>query len=70
MKVILYTTHCPKCAVIEKKLGLAGIQFDVCEDVELMKARGWKKAPILEVDGQAMEFGDAAKWINTLKEGN
>lgn len=64
MEIILYTTHCPKCMVIEKKLQQKNIPFNSCEDVSTLVDRGFKQAPILFVDGQYLEFGDAVKWIN------
>ena len=32
MKVILYTIHCPKCDILEQKLNMKGICFEVVED--------------------------------------
>lgn len=69
MKIILYTTHCPKCTVIEKKLTAAHLDFETCEDQETMKKKGFNTAPIVEVDGKTMEFKEAVDWINLRKEG-
>jgi hypothetical protein len=30
--IVLYTTHCPKCRVLEKKLSDKGVKFETCED--------------------------------------
>ena len=62
--VTLYSTHCPKCQVLEKKLAKKGINFTLCDDVDFMRKQGWNEAPILEVDGQIMKFHDAVEWIN------
>lgn len=69
MKITLYTTHCPKCTVIEKKLTAAHLDFETCEDQEIMKKKGFNTAPIVEVDGKNMEFKEAVDWIKTVKEG-
>jgi glutaredoxin-related protein len=32
MKIILYTTHCPMCTVLEEKLQDANFEYDTVED--------------------------------------
>ncbi len=60
---ILYTTHCPKCRVLESKLNDKGLPYTVIDDMDEMVAKGFQAAPILEVNGEAMEFGEAIKWV-------
>lgn len=62
--VKLYTTGCPKCRVLEEKLD--GKKIDYVEETSQvnMRARGITKVPVLEVDGEMMEFYDAVKWVN------
>lgn len=60
----LYSTGCPKCEVIKKKLEAKNIKYIECGDVEEMKARGIRFLPVIEVDGQLLEFSEANKWIN------
>lgn len=62
--IIMYSTHCPKCLILEKKLNAAGIDYNICEDEALMKEKGFDFMPVLEVDGQIMNFGEAVKWVN------
>lgn len=62
--VILYSTNCPKCKVLEKKLRDKGIEFQVENDVDLMIEKGYLMAPVLVVDGKEYEFGEAVKWVN------
>lgn len=61
--ITLYTTHCPKCSVLQKKLDAAKIDFNVCEDVDTMIAKGMLSAPYLEVDGEMMDFVKAVNWL-------
>lgn len=61
--VTLYTTHCPKCRVIEKKLSQKNIEYKEISDQEVMIKLGFKSAPVLEVDGKYMNFGDANRWL-------
>ena len=65
-KVILFTTHCPKCNAIVKKLERAGIQYEVNEDIEEMRARGYTTAPMLDVDGTSYDFSQALKWLKEI----
>lgn len=62
--VTLYTTHCPKCVVLEKKLTSKNIEFNLVEDVDVMTEKGFMSAPMLEVDGEVMDFVTANNWIN------
>ena len=63
--VVLYSTHCPKCSVLEKKLKQANIEYTEINDVRTMLAKGMTSAPNLEVDGKLMGFTEAVEWINS-----
>jgi glutaredoxin-related protein len=62
-KVILYSTHCPRCKVLTLKLQQKGVEFEEINDVEVMTAKGFKEAPKLEVDGTVMDFKEAVDWL-------
>lgn len=62
-KVILYEHGCPRCKVLKMKLDQKGIQYEDVTDVEVMKDKGFKEAPKLEVDGVIMDFKDAVEWV-------
>lgn len=59
----LYTTHCPKCKVIEKKLAQKNIQYIEVSDIAEIQKLGFQSVPILEVDGKIMNMTDANRWI-------
>ena len=61
--VILYSTGCPKCQVLTKKLDAAGISYTVITNVDEMLALGIKSAPMLEADGNLMDFPKANAWL-------
>ena len=67
MNVILYSTNCPKCNVLKTKLELKNVSFDLVEDEDVMIAKGFSSAPMLEVDDNIMDFISALKWINELE---
>ena len=66
MKVILYTTHCPKCNVLMTKLKSKGVDYEEITDVDVMRDKGFMSAPMLEVDGKTMTFVEAIKWVNEV----
>ena len=59
----LYTTGCPQCKVLKSKLDTAGINYEVVDDIDLMRWLGIASAPVLEVDGQNLNFARAIEWI-------
>lgn len=62
-EVILYTTGCPKCAVLKKKLETAGIAYTVCDDITEMRRRGLLSAPALNIGGRILAFSEAIEWL-------
>ena len=63
MNVILYSTHCPMCRVLEAKLKKANIKYEEVNDIEIMTAKGFDTVPVLEVDGIYMNYKKASEWI-------
>lgn len=64
MNFILYSTGCPKCMILEKKLEQKGIEYTVNNDIDLMTQKGFMSLPMLDVDGKELEFGEAVRWLN------
>ena len=62
--ITLYTTHCPRCTILEKKLKEANIEFTICDDKEVMLGKGMDLMPVLEVDDIRMNFKQACDWVN------
>ena len=62
-KIILYTTNCPKCEILKEKLDSKNITYEVCSDIKIMVAKGFRSAPILEVDNKVLTFLEAVNWI-------
>jgi len=64
LKIVLYTTGCPKCKVLEKKLELKNIQYDIITNEEEIRNTGFLSLPILNVDNKFMPFTEAISWVN------
>lgn len=65
--IILYTAHCPKCNILEKKLISKNINFKINEDLEEMINKGFTSAPMLEVDGEIYDYKQAVNWVNSME---
>jgi hypothetical protein len=64
MEIILYSTGCPKCNVLKKKLAAKDITYTENNDTEQMASLGIDAVPVLSVDGKLLNFQEAAAWIN------
>ena len=65
MQIILYTTHCPRCTVLEKKLKQKNIPYLTIDDEEVMRKEGFTEVPMMKVSsGNPMNFKQANDWIN------
>lgn len=60
----LYTTGCPRCGVLKKKLDETKIAYTVIDDVDEMLKLGLRSAPALEVDGKLMGFAEAIRYVD------
>lgn len=64
MIVTMYSTHCPKCQVLEKKLQQKGIEYNVVTDTLEMGKMGIRSVPILSVNSELLDFKKAIEWVN------
>lgn len=62
---ILYSTGCPKCAILKRKLEERGISYTESNDIEQMEALGIQSVPVLSISGEMLDFSKAIHWINT-----
>lgn len=67
MKIILFSTKCPKCNVLEKKLKQKNISYEEVNDIEIMKEKGYLSVPVLEIDGVSMDFKTAFNYVESLR---
>ena len=64
--IILYTIDCPKCKVLEQKLKAKDIKYKAFTDVDEMIKKGLSTMPVLEVNGNILDFSAAVKWVNEV----
>lgn len=61
--VIMYTTHCPQCKVLEKMLNDKKIEYTQITDINIMKSKGIQSVPYLEIEGELKNFKESMEWI-------
>lgn len=61
---ILYTNNCPRCKILKRKLDEGNILYSTVDDTEVMIAMKFTTVPMLEVDGQFMNYYEAVKWVS------
>lgn len=64
--ITLYSTGCPKCLVLKRKLEDRGLPYTEVTDVQAMLDLGITEVPVMRVGDRLMPFGEAAVWVNTF----
>lgn len=64
--VKFYTIGCPMCNVLESKLKSAGIEYEKIESEDAIRDLGFTTAPLLEVNGQVMDFSKAIAYLRSI----
>ena len=63
--ITIYTTEsCPKCRILKNKLDEKGIAYEEFTDEAEMQRMGILSVPVMNVDGEVMEFPQAVQYIN------
>lgn len=55
--------NCPKCKILKDALKDKRIEYVECSDSEEIKKKNIIYIPVLEVDGQLLDFPKAFNWI-------
>lgn len=66
-KAILYSTGCPRCTVLKRKLDEKGVVYQEIEDVDEMMKLDIMEVPVLYIGGVLMNFTEAIEWVNGLE---
>lgn len=62
--IVLYSTNCPKCQILKKKLDTKGVNYSIVTDVNTMVAKGLNLMPMLQVEDKLLDFAQAVEWVN------
>ena len=66
-EIILFSSGCPKCKILESKLNQKEIKYEHITDIEIMLEKGFLSMPMLQVGETIMNFTQANTWINERK---
>lgn len=62
LPIVLYSTGCPKCRILEKKLEQKQVDFTLGNIQEVVDL-GYLSAPVLKVDNDYLDFSQAVKYL-------
>lgn len=66
MKITLYSTSNIESIELEKALKGKSLKYEKVADIETMQNKGFMSAPMLEVDGEVMNYINGRKWISEI----
>lgn len=68
MEIVFYSTGCPRCKVLKRKLEESGIAYVENNSVDEMLSLGIRQVPVLKVEDVMMNYTEALKWADRYKE--
>lgn len=60
----IYSNGCPKCRVLEAKLGAKNIEYDKTQNIEELSEKNFNSLPVLMVGDRYLNFVEANDWVN------
>lgn len=76
-KIIFYTTNCPRCQVLKKKMDSLGIEYELNNNIEEMALQGIQTVPMLRIEEELfdssslttlLDFSQAVKWLKEYEK--
>ena len=76
-KIIFYTTNCPRCQVLKKKMDSLGIDYELNDNIEEMALQGIQTVPMLRIEEELfdssslttlLDFSQAVKWLKEYEK--
>ena len=58
--------NCPKCKMLKQKLEDKHIEIEIINDYDVLCEKGIESVPVLEVNGEKMNYARANTYINNL----
>jgi hypothetical protein len=66
MGVKLFSSRCPMCLILEKKLKDKNIEFEIINDFKELPDLGFRSLPILRFGDKYMDFSDSMKFLSEM----
>lgn len=67
--ITVYTTGCPKCRILKQMLDSLELPYTENDDIKAMQDLGIQSVPVLEVDGDRMDFNAAVRYLTHREKG-
>ena len=67
--IILYSTGCPKCEILKKKMGEKNISYTEINDTNIMIKKNITFVPVLEINEKILNYKEAVDFVNSYTEG-
>nr|DAT96328.1 MAG TPA: NrdH [Bacteriophage sp.] len=64
--IILYSTGCPKCEILKKKMGEKNISYTEINDIDIMNEKNITFVPMLEIEGKLLNYRESVSFINSI----
>lgn len=62
--MVLYSTGCPRCKILKKKLDESGIEYTENKNVDEMLSLGISEVPVLDINGKLLNFNSSIEWLS------
>lgn len=66
--IILYSTGCPKCNILERRLTNDKIEFSITNNVDKLIDMGFQNAPVLQIDDNFIDYTNAMKLLKVYED--
>ena len=66
--IILYSTGCPKCNILERRLTNDKIEFSITDNVDKFIDMGFQNAPVLQIDDNFIDYTNAMKLLKVYED--
>lgn len=68
--IIVYSTHCPRCKILEQCLTSIGAEYVVEDDKDVIIGLGIETVPCMVINnGEPMDFKQAMNWVKERMNG-
>lgn len=67
--IVLYSTDCPKCNALKKRLTKNGIKFEVSQDVDELIKRGYQSIPVLKIHDKFFDYNQSMNILKNYEKG-
>lgn len=64
--IILYSTGCPKCEILKKKMGEKNISYTEINDIDIMNEKNITFVPMLEIEGKLLNYRESVSFVNSI----